>query len=141
MSPRAARWIRFLVVYLALFVLLGGVAMFFGFADHDHHFVYQTSSDEPPDRCCVTSYEDLTPAQQEMVDRAVAGEQTRFVFETAEPIPQEIVKQDDTYHEFNYYTTFDWTDRGTHGPVLLTLVALVAIYGAIRWEHRFHPYR
>ncbi|UWG49121.1 hypothetical protein HSRCO_2865 [Halanaeroarchaeum sp. HSR-CO] len=141
MSPRAARWIRFLVVYVAIFLLLGGAATFVGFADHDHHYVYQESTDEPPDRCCVTTDDDLTPAQQSMVDRAIAGEQTRFVFERADPVPAEIVRKDGTYHVFAYYTTFDWSDRRTHGPVLVSFVGVLAIYGAFRWEHRYHPYR
>ncbi|MFB6082403.1 MAG: hypothetical protein ABEJ67_06235 [Halanaeroarchaeum sp.] len=140
MSPRAASWLRFAALYLAIGLVFAGALLFIGGADKIHHYDYDHAQQDPPNRCCVIDYETLSPAQQAMVDEAISGEQLRFAFETAGPIPDEIVVKDGTYHVFNYYTTFDWLDYHTYGPTGLVLAGLAVAYGAIRWEHRRNPF-
>ncbi|MFB6069667.1 MAG: hypothetical protein ABEJ76_01480 [Halanaeroarchaeum sp.] len=140
MGPRAAGAIRFALLYLAIGLVFAGALGFIGFADKTHHYDYHTSRSEPPDGCCVVDYETLTPAQQRMVDLALSGEQLTFVYETAAPIPEEIVVKNGTYHVFAYYTTFDWLDYRTFVPAGLIAAGVGVAYGAIRWEHRRNPF-
>ena len=140
MSPRVASWFRFLLLYAAIALVLGGALLFFGFSTHVYHYDYQHTSDTMPDTGLTTDYQDLTPAQQRMVDSAIAGERTRFAFDSKAPIPAEHIRKGDTYYVFSYYTTFDWLDYHTFGPALVALAGFLVAYGAIKWEQRYNPF-
>ena len=141
MSPRVAGWFRFALLYLAIGLVLAGVILFVGGATHVYHYDYQHSTTTQPDGGATIGYDQLTPAQQTMVDEAISGQQLQFAFDSPGPIPSaQVVEKDGTYYVFSFYTTFDWLDYHTSGPALLGLLGLVVAYLAIRWENRYNPF-
>lgn len=111
-------WTNFLVAYLAVFLIFGGAAGFFGFHDKTYHYDYRHAVDEPPERMDVTTYEVLSPANKELVDKAISGEQVMYIAETKDELPAApVVRKDGTYHVFNTYATFDWLDQKTLTPL------------------------
>lgn len=120
----------FAALLLGVCVLLAGVGGWLAFADRDYQYAYQRSSDTYPQHAGhLGYYESLSPEQQQIVDRALAGEAPRT--EEGTQMPPEVVKKDGTYHVFRRYSYFDWTNLRTGGTALVGLVGFALMAGAM----------
>ncbi|MFB6095346.1 MAG: hypothetical protein ABEJ71_02700 [Halodesulfurarchaeum sp.] len=130
-------WTQFALAYLAVMVMFAGMAGFFAFNDKVTHYEYRGTIETPPRGGVeILTYEDLTSRERKIVDAALAGERTYWIFETRGKAPPPIVRKDGTYHRFGIYGTFDWLDYHTWIPVLVTLLGLAGAVTAVRWEIR-----
>lgn len=126
-------WTNFLVAYLAVFLIFGGAAGFFGFHDKVYHYDFREAQADAPERMGVTTYEVLSAEHKELVDKAITGERLVNVAEERSDLPGEpVVRKDGTYYVFNTYATFDWLDQNTLIPLGIFGLGLYMAIFAIR---------
>lgn len=129
-------WKHFLVGYLSVMVMFAGVAGFVGFNEKDTRWEYRGVVETPPRNVDILTYEDLTSREKELVDSALAGEETSHRFDTRAEAPPPVVRIDGTYHKFAVYGVFDWFHHRTFTPVLLAIGGLYGAVTAVRWDIR-----
>lgn len=142
--------LHFLMVFIGLFIFFAGGALWFGFADHDHHYEYNGAYDHQPEEWDQNNaidprtnvyedwveYDELTPRDERIFQQARDGKE--FVFQSFEDVPPTLVTRDGTYYLFDYYQTFDWSDPRTSGPALTVLLGFMIVFEGIRREQFTH---
>lgn len=117
-----ATWWETVALFVGIGIAMAGVVLFVGVADADYKFDIKTVADDHPEGYTYyAEYENLTPEQQVIFDRAVAGETVRF--EDEFPMPR-VVEKNGRYYVSEAPRYFDWTSPWTFGPVIVFLVGV-----------------
>ncbi|MFC4357639.1 hypothetical protein ACFO0N_06710 [Halobium salinum] len=131
-----AGWKTFALLTLGILVGMAGVASWIAVADDDYKFDIKNERDEPPMQVTsIEPYASLSPEQQQVFDRAKAGETVRFETRAEYQMPR-VVEQESTYYVSAAPRYFDWTDPRTFGPVLVALGGLALCIHAVRLDIR-----
>jgi hypothetical protein len=133
---KSSSTLRFILMVLGVCILLGSVAAWVGIADFDsqYSFVGDHQSNDLPfrERVKADPYDQLESDTRNIVDKALNGKE--FTFEDDRKQLPKYVTQGNTYHEFNYRRTIDWTNPRTFGPILLGILGFWLTIEAIQHE-------
>lgn len=126
---------HFALFVLGACVMLAGAGAFFGLHDQDWNYTFDRAEEAfPHNEGNVVFYDTLPPEQREIVDRAIDGE--RVTFEDDRGIPPSVVKKNGTYYVFDRFSTMDFWDPGTTGPILVGLTGMAVVVDAARRDVR-----
>lgn len=151
MNESVRSTLHFLLVFVGVMILLAGVVMGVGLRDYDHHYSFDRTAESIPDDWNdqtnpmaqagyneqYATHEELTDRQQR-VFRAAVEDGRNYVFQSEAEIPPTLVERGDTYYVFSYNRSFDWTDPGMAGAVLLSLGGFWLSFEGIRREQFPH---